>query len=120
MGQSAKRQIGRILLDGRFLSQHDLDCALDEQNIPKIYWARFWSGWGVPNEEEVDVSRIVQEHLGTIDEAVKIAAGERQLIGALLVQSGHISNAKLDHAISEQRRSGEEAWRSLQAPRTAH
>ena len=35
MGQSAKRHIGRILLDGRFLSQQDLDHALIEQTRTK-------------------------------------------------------------------------------------
>ena len=31
MGQSAKQHTGRILLDGRFVTQHDLDCALERQ-----------------------------------------------------------------------------------------
>ena len=42
-----------------------------------------------------------------LDDAVKIAAGERQLLGALLVQSGRITGKQLDHAIAEQKRSGE-------------
>jgi hypothetical protein len=107
MGQSAKRHIGRILLDGRFLSQDELDCALEEQKNTKELLGQVLVRMGVLKQEEVVAPLILQEHLGTIDDAVKIAAGERQLLGALLVQSGHISNEKLDHAITERQRSGE-------------
>lgn len=107
MAQSAKRHIGRILLDGSFLSQFDLDCALEEQKYTKELLGQVLIRKGVLKADDFKVSLIIQEHLGTIDNAVKISAGERQLLGALLVQSGHITSEQLEHVIAEQRRSGE-------------
>lgn len=107
MGQSAKRHIGRILLDGRFLSQQDLDSALREQRHTKELLGQVLVRMGVLTPEDVKVPLIVQENLGSIDDAVQLAVGDRQLLGALLVQSGHITNGQLDLVIAEQRRSGE-------------
>ena len=107
MGQSAQRHIGKILLDGRFLSQHDLDCALEEQKHTTELLGHVLVRTGVLTAGEVRVPLLAQEHLGTIDDAVQLAAGERQLLGALLVESGHITAAQLDFVVAEQRRSGE-------------
>lgn len=106
MGQSVKRTIGRILLDGGFLSQQDLDYALEDQKYSKELLGQVLVRMGVLQAEDVKIPLIVQEQLGSIDDAVKLAAGERQLLGALLVQSGRITNAELDRAIAEQKRSG--------------
>jgi hypothetical protein len=107
MGQLDKRHIGRILLDGKFLSQHDLDCALEEQKNTKELLGQLLVRMGILAAEDLQLPLILQEHLGNIDNAVKIAAGERQLLGTLLVQSGYITNKQLDHVIEEQQRSGE-------------
>jgi len=107
MGQSAKRTIGRILLDGEFLSQHDLDRALEEQKYSRELLGQVLVRMGVLEAEDVAVPLSVQEQLASIDDAVKLAAGERQLLGTLLVQSGQITNTQLDLAIAEQKRSGE-------------
>jgi len=107
MRQTIKRHIGRILLDGRFLSQHDLDSALEEQKHTKELLGQVLVRMGVLTAEDVKAPLIAQEYLGDLEEAVSVAAGERQLLGELLVQSGRVTNAQLDHAIAEQRRSGE-------------
>lgn len=107
MGESVTRHIGRILLDGRFLSQKDLDSALGEQKHTKELLGQVLVRMGVLTAEDVKLPLLVQENLGNIDDAVKLAVGERQLLGALLVQSGRITNAQLDHVIAEQQRSGE-------------
>ena len=107
MGQSVKRHIGRILLDGGFLSQQDLDSALEEQKHTKELLGQVLVKKGVLKIEDIKVPLIIQEHLGTIDKAVKIVAGERQLLGELLVQSGHITNKQLDQVIAEQQRCSE-------------
>ncbi|NTV50801.1 MAG: hypothetical protein HGA20_14320, partial [Geobacteraceae bacterium] len=107
MGQLAKRRIGRLLLDGSFLSQQDLDSALEEKKRTKKLLGQVLIRMGVLKGEEIRVPLLVQEHLGSIEDAVKIAAGERQLLGELLVHSGHITNKQLDYAISEQLKSGE-------------
>jgi chitinase len=107
MEQKVRRHIGQILLDGKFLSSHDLDRALDEQKHTKELLGQVLVRMGVLKERDVKVPLLVQDHLCHIDDAVKIAVGERKLLGALLVQSGHITNQQLDHAIAEQKRSGE-------------
>jgi uncharacterized protein YkwD len=104
---SAKRHFGRILLDGRFLSQHNLDSALEEQKRTKELLGQVLVRMGVLKVEDIKLPLLVQKHLGSISDAVKIAAGERQLLGELLVRSGHITGKQLDYAISEQQRSGE-------------
>jgi chitinase len=107
MGQSDKRHIGRILLDGGFLSQQDLDSALEEQKHTKELLGQVLVKKGVLKVEDIKVPLIIQERLATIDNAVKIVAGERQLLGELLVQSGHITNEQLDQVIAEQQRCSE-------------
>ncbi|MDU0460511.1 MAG: Ig-like domain-containing protein [Geobacteraceae bacterium] len=107
MVQLIKRHIGQILLDGHFLSNKDLDRALEEQKRTKELLGQVLVRMGVLSEKEVKVPLQVQEHLSHIEDAVKIAAGERQLLGTLLVHSGYISGKQLDQAIAEQKRSGD-------------
>lgn len=107
MGHSAKRHFGRILLDGRFLSQHCLDSALEEQVHTKELLGQVLVRRGILKEKEINLPLLLQKHLSSLSDAIKTAAGERQLLGELLVRSGHITSKQLDHAISEQKRSGE-------------
>jgi len=104
---SEKRHIGRILLDGSFLSQNDLDSALKEQGCTKELLGQVLVRMGILKAGDVSAPLLVQQHLGNIEDAVKIAAGERQLLGALLVQSGYISDEQLGSVIAEQKRTGE-------------
>lgn len=107
MEHTAQRHIGRILLDGQFVSQQMLDSALEEQKRTKELLGQVLVRMGVITAEDVGIPLLAQQHLGTISDAVKIAAGERQLLGTLLVESGWITSEELDRAIAEQRRSGE-------------
>jgi len=107
MGLRIRRFMGQILLDGRFMSKNDLDHALEEQKRTKELLGQVLVRMGVLRENEINAPLMIQRHLGNIDDAVRIAAGERQLLGALLVQSGHISADQLDYAIDEQKRTGE-------------
>jgi len=107
MGQSVKYRIGKILMDAGFLSQHHLDNALVEHKLTNERLGETLVRSGVLTAEDITVPLLIQEHLGTIASAVKLAAGERQLLGTLLVQSGHITNKQLDQVIAEQQHSGE-------------
>lgn len=107
MEHLTKRHIGRILLDGRFLSQSDLDSALQEQKITDELLGQVLVRKRILNEEEINVLLLLQKHFGTIDDVVKVAAGERQLFGDLLVQSGHITENQLHRVIAEQQQTGE-------------
>jgi hypothetical protein len=94
-------------LDGKFLSQRSLDSALDEQGRTKELLGQILVRMGMLKEEDIKVPLLVQKHLSTLSDAVNIAAGERQLLGELLFRSGRITGKQLDHAISEQKRTGE-------------
>ncbi|WP_160295262.1 CAP domain-containing protein [Geobacter sp. OR-1] len=89
------------------MSQQNLDYALEQQKHTKELLGQVLVRMGVLASDDVKAPLIVQEHLGDINNAVKIAAGERQLLGELLVHSGHITNDQLDLVIAEQQRSGE-------------
>jgi len=102
-----KRQIGQILMDGGFLKINDLDQACEEQKRTKELLGQVLVKMGVLKERDIKAPLLIQDHLSSIDDAVKIAAGERQLLGALLVESGKITSKQLDTAIAEQKRSGD-------------
>lgn len=96
-----------MLLDGGFLSHNDLNEALDEQKRSKELLGQVLVKMGILSYNDIKIPLSIQQQLGNIDNAVRIVAGERQLLGALLVQSGHISDEQLNHVIAEQQRSGE-------------
>jgi hypothetical protein len=107
MGHSVKYRIGKILMDVGVLSQQDLDIALCEHKLTKERVGETLLRKGMLTEDDLTVPLLVQKHLDSIESAVKLAAGERQLFGQLLVQSEHISSDQLDHAIAEHQRTGE-------------
>lgn len=106
MGDPVRRHIGRMLLDGTFLSQKCLDSALEEQRRTKELLGQVLVRMGILGPEQVKLP-LQQHHLCALPDVVNIAAGERQLLGELLVRSGRITGQQLDHAISEQQRTGE-------------
>lgn len=102
-----KRQIGRILLDGHFIRKQELDRAAEEQKLSKELLGQILVRLGVLDPDDIKVPLLLQPHLGTIGDAARMAAGERRLLGKLLVDSGKITKRQLDAAIAEQKRSGE-------------
>jgi len=107
MGYQVRRHIGQILLDGGFLSRKDLDRAFVKQKHTRELLGQVLVRMGVLKARDINAPLLVQEHLSILGDAVRIAAGERQLLGALLVQSGRITGTQLDQAIAEQKKSGE-------------
>jgi len=107
MGHSAIYRIGRILVGAGLLNQQQLDSALEEHKRTNERVCDTLIRNGVLKPEDITAPLLVQEHLGSIESAVKLAAGERLLFGQLLVQSGHISSDQLDQALAEHQRSGE-------------
>jgi hypothetical protein len=102
-----RRPIGQILLDGGFLSLHDLGIALDEQKHTNELLGQALVRMGVLDPSDVKAVLSVQDRLDNLETAVKTAAGVRQMLGALLVQAGQITGEQLERAIAEQRKSGE-------------
>lgn len=104
MGDSVRRHIGRILAGGRFLSRNRLDSVLEEQRRARELLGQMLVRMGVLGAEHV---KPPLHHPDALPATVSIAAGERQLLGELLVRSGRVTGDQLDQAISEQRRTGE-------------
>ncbi|WP_129127849.1 hypothetical protein [Geomonas oryzae] len=103
----SRRPLGKLLVDGKLLSPHNLESALTNLKRTKELLGQTLVRMGVLTSPEVDITLHLQGHLNHIEDAVKVAAGERRLLGALLVESGQIGSGQLDQAIAEQKRSGE-------------
>ena len=106
MAHSARRNIGDILLDGGFVQRHDLDAALEDQKLSKELLGQVLVRRGTLKADEIKVPLLIQEHLGSVENAVKLAAGDRQVLGDLLVLAGHITEEQLQQVLAEQRLSG--------------
>lgn len=102
-----RRPIGQILRDGGFISQAQLERALEEQKETNELLGEVLVRMGVLEAGEVRAALSVQEHLGSLEEAVRLAAGVRQMLGSLLVDSGRLSARQLELALAEQKRGGQ-------------
>ncbi|GEM_PF-1721907 len=102
-----RRKLGQILVDAGLLKKHTLDRACEEQQRTHELLGQVLVRMGVLKAHHVKAPLLIQDHLSSIDDAVKVAAGERQLLGVLLVQSGKITRRQLDEAVAEQKRSGD-------------
>lgn len=102
-----RRALGQILVDGKFLSRRTLDRALVKQKQSNELLGAVLVRMGVLSPADIGVPLMLQGHLSRMEDAVKLAAGQRQLLGALLVQTGQITASQLDQATAEQHKSGE-------------
>lgn len=101
------RLLGQILVDGEFISHHDLDRALKEQKETNSLLGEVLIRMEVLEPIDLKAALSVQRHLGSLGEAIRAAAGVRQLLGNLLIQARRITHEQLDCALREQRRTGE-------------
>lgn len=102
-----RRLIGQILLDGGFLTRHDLELAVAEQQHTNELLGQILVRMGVLDEAEVNAALSVQKHISNLEDATLSAAGTRQMLGSLLIMAGRITNEQIEHAITVQKASGE-------------
>jgi hypothetical protein len=102
-----RRPIGRILLDGGFVSADELGRALAEQKSTSELLGQTLVRMGVVDPADVKAVLSIQDHLDRTEKAVRTAAGVRRMLGELLVQAGKITSGQLEQAISEQKETGE-------------
>jgi len=105
--EKKRRLLGQILLDGGFLSGNKLELALAEQKHTNELLGQILVRMGVVEDVEIKAALSVQEHIGNLEDAVRSAAGVRQMLGSLLLSAGHITSEQLEHAITVQQASGE-------------
>lgn len=107
MQKRNKHLIGKILIDGGFVSVHDLERALEEQRITNELLGQVLVRMGVLEPTDLKAALSVQEYLNKPEEAVKVSAGTRRMLGELLIQAGHITPEQLEYALAEQKKTGE-------------
>jgi hypothetical protein len=103
---SRRRPIGQILKEAGFLSQAQLELALEEQKRGNQRLGEVLVRLGMLEPGEVRAALSIQEQLSDLEQAVRLAAGVREMLGALLVRSGKLSAGQLDRALAQQQREG--------------
>jgi hypothetical protein len=111
--KTTKRLLGRILVDGEFVTPQDLDIALKEQKKTNAQLGEILVRMGVLDPLELNSVLSIQHDLATPDEAVKLGSGVRLLLGELLLKARRISKAQLDYALMQQRQTGEKLGETL-------
>ena len=102
-----KRLLGRILVDGRFISKKDLDRSLASQKRTNEQLGSILVRMGIIDPWDLDATLSIQKELASPEDAIKLAAGTKRLLGELLLQARHISRKDLENALQEQERTGE-------------
>jgi hypothetical protein len=105
--KAGRRPIGRILKDGGFLSEAQLAAALDEQRHSNELLGQVLVRTGVLTAGELKAALAVQEQVGDLEQAVRLAAGVRLQLGNLLVKAGKLSEELLEQALAEQQTGGD-------------
>lgn len=102
-----KRLIGQILIDGEFVSPKDVDAAVERQRQTNGLLGEILVGMGALDSRELIAVLSVQKDFASCEDAVKAAAGIRQLLGELLIRAERIAPHQLDVALNEQKKTGE-------------
>lgn len=105
--RSSKRLLGQILIDGQFVSSEDVQAALDLQKQSNDQLGEILVRMGVLDPVELKAVLSIQKDLASPDDAVKVAAGVRLLLGELLLKAGRLTKEQIDAALREQQRTGE-------------
>ena len=99
--------LGKVLVDGGFVSPGVLARALEEQNRTNEMLGEVLVRMKVVDPAEIAAVVSIQSDLLSLEDAVRSAAGVRQLLGELLLKARKVTPEQLEDALSEQRRTGE-------------
>ena len=105
--QPIKRLLGQVLVDGGFISDHDLERALQEQKHSNEMLGEVLIRMGVLAPGDLSAALYAQGELASCEDALRSAAGPRQLLGELLLTAKRISPEHLDLALEEHWNTGE-------------
>lgn len=101
------RLLGKILVGNHWMSTRVLEQALaDHHNANKLI-AEVLSRMGVLDAADLDAAFSAHCSSMPLIDAIRSAAGTRQLLGNILVENGNITHEQLDFALNEQKQSGE-------------
>jgi hypothetical protein len=102
-----KRPLGQILLDGEFITEEDLERALHEQRHTNELLGEILVRLGFLDSQDLRAVLSISEDLSSPEQAVRLAAGVRRLLGELLLLGKRITPQQLDEALETQRQTGE-------------
>ena len=102
-----RRLLGKILLDGAFISPDDLQEAIARQRKTSVQLGEILVGMGVLNGADLEAVLSVQRELASPEDTIKAAAGVRELLGELLIRAKRLTPDWLSEALEEQHRTGE-------------
>jgi hypothetical protein len=101
------RRLGRLLLDGEFVSGGDFAHALDaQQRSTSVQLGQILVELGRLDPAYLKAVLAIQQHTGRLDDALKLAGGVRQRLGELLLAARRITPAQLKSALEAQPQSG--------------
>ena len=103
----ARRLLGQVLVDGGFVSPGALARALEQQNRTNEMLGEVLVRMKAADPAEIAAVVSIQSDLASLEDVVRSAAGARQFIGELLQRARKVTSEQLEHALSEQRRTGE-------------
>ncbi|MDD5009951.1 MAG: hypothetical protein PHC68_16310, partial [Syntrophorhabdaceae bacterium] len=72
-----KRLLGRILVDGRFVSKKDLDQSLELQKKTNEQLGSILVRMGILDSCDLDATLSIQKELASPEDAIKLAAGTK-------------------------------------------
>ena len=98
--------VGRLLLDGGFVSGPLLDGALVEQKKTNEQLGQVLVRLGMLEPDELAAVLSLQDDLAVPEAGIRLAAGVRQRLGDLLLRASRITQVQLEDALTEQRRTG--------------
>jgi len=102
-----KRPLGQILLDGEFITSNDLGRALEQQKHTNEMLGEILVNMGILDPIDLKAILSINRDLASLEDALKLAAGVRRLLGELLLQARRITPEQLDLALLEHQQTGE-------------
>ncbi len=113
MPKPIKRPIGRILTDAGLVTEEKLNAALEEQQRTNRVVGEILVTMGELEPRDLAIALSIQRDLAEPEQAVKMAAGVRKMLGEILFLAERITAAQLDRALKEQQRTGEKTGEIL-------
>lgn len=111
--RKTRRLLGEVLLDGSFVSPGDLQDAIQRQRKTNAQLGSILVEMGVLNAADIEAVLSVQRVFASPQDTIKAAAGERELLGELLIQAKRLTPESLNGALEEHRHTGEKLGRVL-------
>ncbi|MHB8120786.1 MAG: hypothetical protein ACYDG4_01425 [Desulfuromonadaceae bacterium] len=102
-----ERLLRRFLVGSDGMSSQKPEQSLEDHRFANMQLAEVLCRIGVLEHADLDTAFSIHGSSLSLADTLRSAAGLRQLLGSLLLKNGRITYAQLDHALNEQKRTGE-------------